>query len=96
MPKATPVGIQIVERIAAREGSDPVALDDQLYDVIDPDALESLTNDTGDRGTRANLRVEFTYHGYAVTVDGAGRVTIDERVAKAEADEAAIEGPVDD
>lgn len=73
------VGIEIAERIADREGVDPVDLDVPLYEVIDPDALEALTNATGDRQPQTNLRVEFSYSGYAVTVDGSGKIRIDEQ-----------------
>lgn len=85
--ESTSVGTEIVERIAAREGVDPVDLDVLLYEVIDADALEALTNDTGDHQTQATLRVEFTYNGYAVTVGGRGRVIIDEQPTEAETDE---------
>ena len=47
--ESTLVGTDIVERIADCEGIDPVDLDVLLYDVIDPDALEALTNGTGKR-----------------------------------------------
>lgn len=73
------VGIEIVERIADLEGVDPVDLDTPLNDVIDPDALEALTNGTGDRQSPTNLRVRFSYAGYAITVAGGGTVSIDER-----------------
>lgn len=76
--ESTLVGTEIVEQIADREGVDPVDLDVRLYDVIDADALEALMNGTGDRQPQANLRVEFTYCGYAVTVGKNGRISIDE------------------
>ncbi|WP_247000871.1 HalOD1 output domain-containing protein [Halosolutus gelatinilyticus] len=85
--KSPLVGAEIVEQIAEREGVDPIDLDVLLYDVIDPDALEALTNGTGDRQTQAILRVEFTYYGYAVTVDGNGKVSIDEQPTEAKTDE---------
>lgn len=73
------IGSEIVERIADREGVDPVDLDALLYDVIDPDALEALISNTGDRHPQSNPRVEFTYYGYAVTVDANERIIIDEQ-----------------
>lgn len=94
--KSTPVGTEIVERIAARDGVDPIDFDVLLYDVIDADALEALTGGTGDRQSRANLRVSFTYHGYAVTVDGNGEVSIDEHATEAETDELSRGGVVND
>lgn len=77
--ESTLVGTEIVEQIAACEGVDPVDLDVRLYDRIDLDALEALTTGTSDQQLQANLRVEFTYHGYVVTVDGSGRIIIDEQ-----------------
>lgn len=94
--ESTPVGAEVVERVAARERVDPVDLDVRLYDAIDADALEALTNRTGDGQVRSNVRVEFSYHGYAVTVDGNGRVIVDEQPVHAEADEPSMEGVVDD
>ena len=85
--KSPRIGTEIVERIADREGVDPVDLDVLLYDVIDPDALDALTNGTGDRQPQATLRVEFTYYGYPVTVRENGRVIIDEQPVGANTDE---------
>jgi len=59
----------ILSRVAEREGVDELDLDPPLFDVIDPDALESLF-----RGTRGMVR--FEYHGYDVTVDHQGRVDV--------------------
>lgn len=78
------VGIKIVERIAEREGVDPVDLDSPLHDVVDADKLEALTSGTDDRQSRANLRVEFTYYGYVITVGGNGMVVIDKKPTEAE------------
>lgn len=73
-----PTGIKIAEEIATRESVDPVALSIPLYDVIDVDALETLTNVAGFRQHGMDLRVEFMYYGYAVTVYGNGSVVIDD------------------
>ncbi|QLG60741.1 HalOD1 output domain-containing protein [Halorarum salinum] len=89
------VSTEIVERIATREGVDPVDLDVPLYEAIDTDALEALTNGPGDRHPRAHLRVRFAFYGYAVTVDGSGSVFIDEQPPGAETDESSREEPVD-
>ena len=94
--ESTLVGTKIVEQIAAREGVDPVDLDVRLYDIIDSDALEALTNGASDQQPRANLRVEFTYHGYAVTVSENQRISIDEQPSEAETDESSRKESVDD
>lgn len=96
MTMAKPVGAEIVERIAKREGVDPVELDSLLYDVVDPDALAALTDGADDRHSEPNLHVEFSYLGYAVTVDGGGRVSIDERPAEAGPEASTSRGLGDD
>lgn len=68
----------IVERVAALEGVDHSELD-PLFGAIDPDALDALVGTTGH--SDAALQIEFTYHGYDVTVTGEGVVHIDENVA---------------
>lgn len=75
--ESTQVGTEIVERVAGCEGVDPIDLDVLLYDVIDVDALETLTNGTNDRQPQLPLRVEFTYCGYAVAVGENGKIRID-------------------
>ena len=94
--ESTLVGTEIVKRIADREGVDPVDLNVLLYDVIDVDALEALTNGTGDQQSQANLRVEFSYYGYAVTVGENGSVIIDEQPMEPEPDESSRKESVDD
>ncbi|MFC6765972.1 HalOD1 output domain-containing protein [Natrinema soli] len=93
--ETTLVGTEIVERVADREGIDPVDLNDRLYDVIDADALETLTN-TSDRQSQANLCVEFAYHGYAVTVVESGKIIIDEQPTETKTDESSQKKSVDD
>jgi len=78
MAQGRSVGTTVVEEIAAREGVDPVELDVLLHDVIDADALEALANGTDHRQETTPLRVTFSYHGYTVTVDGTGAVTVAE------------------
>lgn len=64
--------LEIVERIAEREGIDPIELHPPLYESVDTDALESLT----DSSTDERLQITFSYQGYLVRVDGAGTVQI--------------------
>lgn len=65
----------VVGRVANREGVDPLALD-PLYGTLDTDALDALVRSVD--GTGADCRVEFSYHGYDVTVTGEGVVHIEE------------------
>ena len=68
------VTLRIVDEIATRENVDPVELRPRLYDVIDPDALESLfaVNSKAVEGI-----VEFSYSGYRVAVHSDGRLDIE-------------------
>lgn len=49
-----------------------------LYETIDPDALNSLFDSSGGASQSA-MKVEFTYSGYKVTVEGTGQVTVAEK-----------------
>lgn len=68
---AHPPSLAVVERVANCERVRPTDLV-PLYETIDPDALDGLV-DHRDRNAAA-LRIEFTYHGYDVTVTGDGVV----------------------
>lgn len=60
----------VVEAVAEAEGVDPMGLHTTLYEVIDPDALDALFQSSS--ADAAAPRIEFTYHGYVVTVTGDG------------------------
>ena len=67
-----PTSERIVEAVA--DAADVSKLELQpLYEVVDPDALESLFR-AGSTGT-----VRFTYHGHRVVVSSHGDVTVDEQ-----------------
>lgn len=63
------LGEAILHEVSAQTGVPPAELNPPLYDVIDPDALETLF-----RGSTG--QVSFEYHGFLVTVDHAGTVTL--------------------
>lgn len=67
----TSVSHRVVEAVANEEGIPPHDLDQPLNEVVDPDALDDLFRADGTIET-----VEFSYHGYAVVVRGAGRVAV--------------------
>lgn len=64
---------QIIELIGEKSdtplvptsGTDPDQTLPPLHSVIDPDALDSLV---GPSASTPNTRIEFSYHGYSVTV----------------------------
>lgn len=73
------VSQRIVCEIADREGVHPTDLEPPLDGVIDTVILEALPTDLESRQTDPCPEVEFEYYGYAVTIDGAGTVTISDQ-----------------
>jgi len=67
---------RVVESVAEAKGVDPVDLNPPLNDVVDLDALDALFSPVG--GVPRSLgRVEFSYDGYVVVVEGNGSVTVE-------------------
>lgn len=62
----------VVERVAAAEGVDPLELQPPLFDAIDADAMDSLFE-----SANSATKLQFTYHGYNVTIDGDYNVELD-------------------
>ncbi|GAA0254788.1 HalOD1 output domain-containing protein [Haladaptatus pallidirubidus] len=50
---------------------------DPLYDVIDPDALDTLFAPRADGSPRPFGRISFHYAGYQVTVSSEGSVALE-------------------
>lgn len=68
-----PASAIVIESIARELGVDPTDLPEQLYSVLNPDALDSLF------AGRANEEgvVMFSYCGFDVTVTADGEVTLE-------------------
>lgn len=66
------VSDRVVAAIADRESVNPCDLEPRLYDVIDPDALDTLFRSAGMTG-----EVAFTYRGYEITVRSDGELILD-------------------
>jgi hypothetical protein len=64
------VSTRVVEAVAASRGVAPTDLPVQLYDVVDPDALECLLQSDC-------IEVTFEYDGHAVQVDASGAVHVE-------------------
>nr|WP_170155581.1 HalOD1 output domain-containing protein [Halopiger aswanensis] len=77
------ISLKVVEKVADREGVDPVDLTPPLHTVVDTEALDSLFQSTSST-ERAVGKVEFQYQGYQVQVDSSGEVQIGETVSFAE------------
>lgn len=66
----------VVDAIAEREGVEPTELSPRLYDVIDPEALDSLFAPAETDTSRPTGTVRFSYNGYDVHVSSAGAVHV--------------------
>ncbi|MFC7139875.1 HalOD1 output domain-containing protein [Halosimplex aquaticum] len=64
---------RIVDAVAEAEDVEPVTLDPPLAEVVDPDAVERLVEDS----TASDLEVRFAYRGHDVVVDDSGRIQVD-------------------
>lgn len=73
---------KVVRTVADAEGEDPGELDPPLFDVVDPDALDSIFEsvDGVDRGTGT---IRFQYLGYRVTVLADSSVSIQGQTSSA-------------
>lgn len=73
---ATAPSTAVVNAIAEHKGIDPLELDRPLYDVINPDALDSLFSQSTNGGAVTG-RLTFSYgkHTVHVTSDGDVQVT---------------------
>lgn len=64
------ISMEILDRVAELENTTPLQLP-CLYDVVDPDCLDSLLDSEG-------VRVAFSYCGYLVTAVSDGEISITE------------------
>lgn len=71
---AESVSGKVLDTVAARKNTEPTALHPPLYEVIDPDALDTLFSPKGDGGVRTGGEVRFTYCGYEIRVTSNGDV----------------------
>lgn len=68
------ISYRVVTEVATASGADPADLR-PLHDVIDPDALEALFDDT-DGAKLTDGHVSFNYEGHLVRVEGDGVVSV--------------------
>lgn len=66
----------VVETVARAEGVDPTALEEPLYEAVDPDALDELVAPGPGGRPASTVRIQFSYYGYEVQVYGDGRVVL--------------------
>ncbi|WP_227374609.1 DUF7504 family protein [Haladaptatus halobius] len=68
--------------VADMAGVEPSDIPEQLYDVIDPEALDRLFESRDDGSPRRGGRLSFTLHGHHVTVRGDGEVAVQPGLAR--------------
>jgi len=64
----------VVQAVATALVTDPLSLDERLYDVLDPDALDRLFETDGEAGGPRTLSFELA--GCAVTVHDDGQIVV--------------------
>lgn len=69
--------IAVVRAVAQSEGVDPATLDQQLNEVVDPDALDALFAPRGDGRSRQGGQVSFVFNGYVVTLNNSETVQVE-------------------
>lgn len=69
------IGVSIIQAVASVSDVDPLSLRPRLYDVVDPDALESLLSA---ETTEPNVRISFRFGAYTVTVTANGEIFLRE------------------
>lgn len=68
--------IAVVNAIAEHEGASSEEIGQQLYDVIDPDALDALFRPRADGESRGSGKAVFTYRGYRITYESDGWIYV--------------------
>ena len=77
------LSFEVITAVAEKEGVDPMEIEppeyEALYDVVNPEALDSLFAPREDGTRRPTGRVEFVFCGYDVVVTSDGEVAVSER-----------------
>ncbi|MUW13680.1 hypothetical protein GJ633_02665 [Halorubrum sp. CBA1125] len=64
---------RIVDAVANTEDVESIELEPPIAEVVDPNALETLIEDS----TASELEVQFAYRVNDIVVDDSGRVQVD-------------------
>lgn len=67
---------QVILAVSEISDVDPLDFEECLHDVVDPDALDKLTDWSAD----AQVGVSFTFESYTVTIEG-DRLVVEDREA---------------
>lgn len=65
---------EVILAVSEISDVDPLDFEECLHDVVDPDALDSLTEWSGE----AQVGVSFTFESYTVTIEG-DRLVVEDR-----------------
>ncbi len=68
--------------VADVAGVEPSDIPEQLYDVIDPEALDKLFKPRDDGVARRGGRLSFSLYGHHVTIRGDGTITVQPGLAR--------------
>lgn len=69
------IGVSITRAVASVSGVDPLSLEPRLYDVIDPDAVETLLSSEKATG---DVQITFCFGSYTVTVSRDEEIIVQE------------------
>jgi len=72
-PQERSIVVSIVRAVASVSGVDPLSVKPRLYDVVDPDALETLLSADS---AGSDVHVSFPFGSCAVTVTAAGTIIV--------------------
>ncbi len=68
--------------VADVAGVEPADIPEQLYDVVDPEALDKLFHPRDDGTPRRGGRLSFSLYGHHVTIRGDGTITVQPGLAR--------------
>jgi len=80
--KGRSLSTTVVMAVADVAGVDPADIPEQLYDVVDPEALDRLFEPKETGAPRKGGRLSFSLYGHHVTVRGNGVVTVQSGLAR--------------
>lgn len=81
-----PLSTTLITALADVADVDPLATQQLLYDVLDPDALNALFEPRRDGTPRPNGSVSFSIYGHNVVVESDGQITIRSEFARLKRD----------
>lgn len=77
---AKPLSYEVITAVAEREGVEPTEIEppeyDALYEVVNPEALDSLFAPRENGAPRATGYIEFDYCGYHIVVTSDGEIEV--------------------